>query len=102
VQWTNFTHALTTALSTSFQIRIKETTNEIRFVYNNVSVSNSSQLSVQVGIRGQNNSIFTCRSGNWSSSTLGSVNTSSINTSSSNLPSNGLTYIFTPPACSYH
>jgi hypothetical protein len=100
VQWTNFTHALTTALSTSFQIRIKETTNEIRFVYNNVSVSNSSQLSVQVGIRGQNNSIFTCRSGNWSSSTLGSVNTSSINTSSSNLPSNGLTYIFTPPACS--
>ncbi len=99
VQWSDFRHAGTAALTANFQIRIKETTHEVKYVYGTVGVSNSSQLSVQVGVRGTSNAYYSCRSGNWSSSATGTINTTSLVTTSTNVPSSGTVYTYTPPMC---
>lgn len=100
VQWSNFRHSATAALNTNFQIRILETTSVIKVVFGSVSVSNSSILDVQVGLRGTTNSYFNCRSTNWSPSSFGSNNYSAISVASFSAPSSGLTYTWTPPICS--
>lgn len=99
VQWKNFGYPSTTALKTNFQIRIAEFTNEVKIIYDTVTVTGSSNLSVQAGLRGNTNAVFEHRGGSWSSSSFGSSNTDNFATTSTNLPPVGKTFTFTPPTC---
>lgn len=89
----------------NMQIRLKETTNAIDFVY---SLSGAHPVSLaQVGLRGPNNS-FPLNVNNrsiasgvntWTTSAAGTANTSSAEFSGSLLPPSGLFYTFTPVLC---
>jgi hypothetical protein len=80
-----------------FQIKLYETTNEIRFVYttnDELSIRN-----IQVGLRGSSNADFINRqtTTNWSQTTAGTTNAASCLFSPGITPPAGLTFIFTPP-----
>lgn len=91
------------ALSVTFQIRLSETSNKIAIVYDTCALTGASTLSVQVGLRGQNNGSYLTRTSstsNWASTTAGSSNGATITYLGGNNPPYGLTYTFTPPpAC---
>jgi hypothetical protein len=114
VQWTDFRPAYSTSTtlvySQSFQIRLRETTNTIAVVYKNGSYlvgTTSISGSAQVGLRGATNADFNNRlnatSLLFTSSTLGTANTSTqaFNTTAvtPGMPTSGLTYTWTPPSC---
>ncbi|HLF52238.1 hypothetical protein, partial [Flavobacterium sp.] len=94
----------------NFQIRLSETTNEIKFVYGSsglaVGTTNSSTTK-QIGLRGATNTDFNNRTNAttvlFTASTSGTLNTNTQAYSSVNatpgVPSNGLTYTWTPPTC---
>lgn len=115
VQWKNFrpnnSTSTTTAYSFSFQIRLSETSNVINTVYESGSyvVGNTSiSGTVQIGLRGTSNSDFNNRlnatSLEFYNSTVGTANSSTQNFNTINavpgMPPSGLTYTWTPPACS--
>lgn len=93
----------------NFQIRLSETTNVVKIVYGShtaLSTTTYNSGTVQVGLRGTTNADFNNRmnttSQSFDSSTLGTSNSSVQNynvnpTSVSKMPTNGLTYIYTPP-----
>lgn len=63
LQWKNFGYPSSTALTANFQIRLQETTNTMTVVYGScILLGSASSLSVQVGIRGTNNSVYFHRS----------------------------------------
>jgi len=80
-----------------FQIKLYETTNQIRFVY--TTNDELSIRTIQVGLRGSSNADFNNRqtTTNWSQTTAGTANTSSCLFSPGITPPAGLTFIFTPP-----
>ncbi|MFY0482347.1 fibronectin type III domain-containing protein [Flavobacterium sp. PLA-1-15] len=83
------------------QIRLYETTNVVQIIYgSNTGTATSS--TVQVGLRGSANSDFNNRtsSTNWTSTTAGGSNVAAVTYSSTVKPSTGLTYTWTPSACS--
>ena len=79
-----------------FQIKLFETTNEIKFVY--TTNDEYSIRNIQVGLRGSSNTDFINRqtTTNWSQTTAGMVNTASCLFSPGITPPAGLTFIFTP------
>lgn len=81
-----------------FQIKLYETTNEIRFVY--TTNDELSIRTIQVGLRGSSNTDFNNRqtTTNWSQTTAGTTNTASCLFSPGITPSSGLTFIFSVPA----
>ena len=101
-----FSSSTTNAFVFSFQIRLEETTNNVRIVYGSGQflVGSTPQTGVtnrQIGLRGTttadfNNRVFTSFA---SPSAPGTLNTSanSFNTST-NFPASGLTLTFSPPA----
>lgn len=114
IQWNNFrtnsATAVTTVFSFSFQIRLQETSNIIKAVYDaggflvgSTAVSGTSQI----GLRGSSNSDFNNRLNattlEFYNSVVGIANnsTQAFNTTNTipGMPTAGLTYMWTPPSC---
>ncbi len=81
-----------------FQVKLYETSNEIRFVYTTNDIL--SIRTIQVGLRGNSNADYNNRmtTTNWSQTTPGTSNASTCAFQSGCTPVSGLTFIFTPPA----
>lgn len=114
IQWTNFrtnsATAVTSVYSFSFQIRLSETSNQIKVVYDVGSYligSTSVASTAQIGLRGSSpddyNNRLNATSLEFTSSTVGSASNSSqaFNTVNAvpGMPSAGLTYTWLPPTC---
>ncbi|MGC4056598.1 MAG: choice-of-anchor J domain-containing protein [Chitinophagaceae bacterium] len=97
-QWTNLANFLSTAQNYTFQIRLNTSTNEIRVVYNTLTVTAASASPNQVGLRGSitdfNNRTSTS---SWAASAAGTLNTASMTVSPTVAPASGLNYIWNPP-----
>lgn len=80
-----------------FQIKLYETTNQIRFVY--TTNDELSIRTIQVGMRGSTNADFNNRqtTTNWSQTMAGTTNTATCTFQPGITPPAGLTFIFTPP-----
>ncbi|RKS96824.1 fibronectin type III domain-containing protein [Chryseobacterium defluvii] len=114
IEWKNFrpnnATAVTTVYSFSFQIRLQETSNVIKMVYDaGTYLAGSTAISgtLQVGLRGATTADFNNR---LNASTLEFINSTPGTTSSSTqnmntvnaipgMPTAGLTYTWTPPNC---
>lgn len=114
IQWSNFrtnsATAVTSVYSFSFQIRLQETSNTVKVVYDSGSFlvgSTAVSGSAQVGLRGSSNSDFNNRLNSTTTeffnSVTGTANNSgqAFNTSNSvpGMPPAGLTYTWIPPTC---
>ena len=114
IQWKDFrptnTTSTTAAYTFSFQIRLSETTNVIKAVYNSGSYlagSTTYSSTAQVGLRGSSNLDFNNRLNattlEFINSTAGTANGSAQNFNTTNavpgMPTAGLTYTWTPPVC---
>jgi hypothetical protein len=104
IQWNNTRRYNGTTIRNgnfNFQIRLNETTNVIQIVYGTCATTYTTDLTVQVGLRGASNADFNNRAttNNWPGSTAGGANTATCNTGTGagELPTNGLTYTWTPP-----
>ncbi len=90
----------TNVLSTNFQIKLHETSQVVEVVYGNISLNIGSNTSVQLGLRGINNSVFNNRSSsnsNWNATVAGTNASANIIYNGGSNPSSGQTYTFTPP-----
>lgn len=114
IQWrdfrTNSATAVTTVFSFSFQIKLQETSNIIKIVYDSGSYligSTAVDLTAQIGLRGSTNTDFKNRLNDdtvsFTNSTQGIANGSTQEFSTvaaiPGMPTAGLTYTFTPPTC---
>ncbi|WP_312074791.1 T9SS type A sorting domain-containing protein [Chryseobacterium sp.] len=114
IQWTNFrtnsATAVTSVYSFSFQIRLSETTNQIKMVYDAGSFlvgSTAVSSTAQIGLRGADNTDFNNRLNastvEFINSAVGTANSSTqaFNTTNAvpGMPTSGLTYTFSPPTC---
>ena len=115
IQWTNFRPTYTTSTTAvyafSFQIRLKETSNQIEMVYTPGAYllgTTTFASTAQVGLRGANNSdfnnrtnastiVFTNSSGGTANNSTQYFSTSS--SATSGMPPAGLSYLWSPPAC---
>lgn len=109
IQWKNFktfnTSGATFGPVLNFQVRLKETTNAIEFVYS--CSGNFGSSTAQVGLRGANNGFPTnlnnreviSGTNTWITSTAGTSNAATCTFSGSLLPPLGLTYNFAPALC---
>ncbi len=113
IQWSNFrptfTNSTTNVYSFSMQIRLAETSNQVRVVYGGslAYLVGSTTISGtrQVGLRGATNADFNNRTNatttNYTASTAGGANTSTqaynTNVTPPGMPSSGLTYTWAPP-----
>jgi len=90
-----------TAQRLTFQIQLKETSNEIDIVYGSGNASGTANLLGQVGVRGSSQSDYSNRTGtNWTTAALGTLNTNQITLGTTNgttVPAVNLCYRFTPP-----
>lgn len=101
IQWRNFGFSGATALTANFQILLSETTGELAVHYGAVTLTGSSSVSVQVGLRDLSRSVFLNRSSgssNWTSTSPGGSYSSNILYQSYSNPPNGLKFIYSPPA----
>jgi len=105
IQYAGFIRKGVTTDAVNFQIQLKETSNNIVFVYGGFTVPGSTQSTAQVGLRGASSSDFNNRSVTtnsltaWGSSSAGTLNTSSCRIRSSVYPASGLTYTWAPVVC---
>ncbi len=82
----------------NFQIRLHETSNEVELAYGTCT-SGTQSNTVQVGLRGSTPSDFQNRSGqDWTSSTVGLVNTATLPIQPGVVPPAGLRFHFLPAA----
>ncbi|GAA4352162.1 hypothetical protein GCM10023185_11560 [Hymenobacter saemangeumensis] len=90
--------------SFSFQIRLNQLGNTIDLVYGPFTYDGSGSTNAQVGLRGANSNDFNNRtilsSGSWAASSAGTNSSASMALSATVIPAAGLTFTFTPPACS--
>ncbi|MDF0718896.1 fibronectin type III domain-containing protein [Kaistella sp. PBT33-4] len=114
-QWKNFrptqSTSTTSVYTLSFQVRLKESSNEISFVYSNggyiVGGTSSISGTLQIGLRGASNADYINRTNSTSikfvNSTDGTANSSTQAFNTLNdppgMPSDGLTYNWLPPTC---
>jgi len=87
----------------NFQIRLYETSFRAEVRYGTCTATNTTPLTVQGGIRGNNNGDYRNRTTatNWSSTSAGTANTDALTTSDAIMPASGLNFAWTPPpACS--
>ncbi|MEF9480480.1 T9SS type A sorting domain-containing protein [Chryseobacterium sp. RRHN12] len=114
IQWKNFrpnsSTSTTAVYAFSFQIRLKETSNVIRMVYNNgtyLAGTTGVSGTAQIGLRGNTAADFNTRlnaaTSEFVNSTSGmaSSSTQAFNTVNSvpGMPPPGFTYTWTPPSC---
>jgi hypothetical protein len=104
VQWSNFGYNGTTIMNVNFQIILNESSNLIEMSYGNTTLGgSSSNISVQVGLRGLNNTVYFNRSGYsgtwWNTSQGSNAGASIVYQSNSNLTP-GIKFKFiAPPYC---
>jgi hypothetical protein len=115
IEYSNWRPAYSTSTTIfpfiNFQIRLVETSNQIKVVYGNTGVAIGTATTAgtrQIGLRGATNADFNNRLNaatlNFNSSTAGIANNSSqaysyATGATQGLPSNGLVYTWTPPTC---
>jgi hypothetical protein len=100
IQWKNFRSNITAAMNLplNFQIRLQETTNRVRIVYN--FSSGLSSMTGQVGLRGASNAFpanvsnrsVVSGTSTWPTSVAGTANTTTCAITSTLFPASGLTY----------
>ncbi|MFM2285269.1 MAG: hypothetical protein RLZZ543_766, partial [Bacteroidota bacterium] len=98
VEWRNMDVNHSGASSLTFQVKLYETSNEIRFSYSNCQSSVS--FDAEVGIRSLTSSNFQSRTsatGNWNATTLSTSSSGTIATSPGNVPTAGLVYSYSIP-----
>jgi hypothetical protein len=114
IQWKDFRPAYSTSVTNApfvnFQVRLSETTNTVKCVYgaSGMAIGTTNvNTTRQIGLRGSTSADFNIRTNSttvsFNSSTAGAANTA-VQSYSSILatpgsPTNGLTYIWTPPSC---
>ncbi len=101
IQFTNWGVYSSGANEYNFQLKLFETTNQIRIIYGSFSLLLSSGTR-QVGLRGVSSSAFSNRTttSNWSATGAGALVSSTCTVNSLVKPSNGLTFIWTPSVVS--
>ena len=110
VQWKNYRRVSATGDLINFQIRLNESTNTVEFNYGIFSTTVTSNNNVQVGLRAAPlntvvNYLSRKSATNWAATTAGvtvgsGTGTEYVNFNNLITPTNGLTFTFTPPACS--
>ncbi len=109
VQWNNARRysGASVAADFNFQIRLYEGTNVIEIMYGACNTAVTTDIPVQVGLRGAANTDYNNRSLasgtlQWSATSAGASNAATCNTRSTNtqVPTSGLTFRWTPPTCS--
>lgn len=109
VQWKNYRKSSSeTGGLINFQIRLEETSNVVSFVYGQVSTLDTFNNNVQVGLRAAPLSVVTnylsrASATSWTATNAGitaPLGTQYVNFTNLIAPSNGLTFSYTPPACS--
>jgi hypothetical protein len=98
IQWKRFSKFTGPGDEFNFQIRIYETTNIAESIYGSF-ISNATNASPQVGLRGAANSDFNNRTTttDWTASTPGATNTANMTLTATVFPPGGLTFTWTPP-----
>ena len=106
IQWINAQRYYNSSLRNgnyNFQIRLSEGTNVIQIKYGSCSTNYTTDLPVQVGLRGSSSGDYNNRTttSNWANTSAGGSNSSTcttkyINSTSSVNPTSGLTYTWTP------
>jgi len=102
IQWTNYSKFSETGDLYNFQIRLKETSNNVEVVYGAIT-NNATSETVQVGLGGTTETDFNLRTTttNWASTTAGTFNTDVCTLSSTVVPTSGQTFTWsTPSVCS--
>ena len=107
VQWKNYKRYSTAGNNDNlnFQIRLHETTNLVEIKYGPIVFGtgvHTGTSAVQVGLGGSSATDFNDRqtTTNWNSSTAGTANNVGLDVNTGVVyPVNGLTFIWTPPAC---
>ena len=101
VQWKNYKRYGSTGTGDlyNFQIKLYETSNNVKFVYGNMT-NNATATTMQVGLRGLSTADFNNRTAttDWSASTAGATNDATMPLSATVYPASGLTYTFTVPS----
>jgi hypothetical protein len=103
VQWKNYRRSGGTSENINFQLRLYETSNEIKFCYGPMTLNYYSLVAPpQVGLRGATNADYHNRTfpwpgGSWNNTTKGAANNVSCAFNSQVYPANGLTFRFAPP-----
>jgi hypothetical protein len=104
VQWNKFSRFSSTAPSDflNFQIILEETTNKVSVTYDFPFINSTTNITPQVGLRGAANTDFNNRTSatNWASTTTGTANNNNVILTPTIFPASGLTFTWTPPACS--
>ena len=109
IQWKNYRKSSSEVGGLiNFQIRLDETTNVVSFAYGTVSTADVNNNNVQVGLRAAplsvvSNYLSRTSATSWITTTAGltaPLGTQFVNFTNLIAPSNGLTFTYTPPACS--
>ena len=99
IQWDNWKRYSGSCLADNIdcQIILYETTNKVSIVYG-VSTAASTSITVQVGLRGANNSDYNNRTTttNWAATTAGGSNGATCTITNTIIPASGLTFTFAP------
>ncbi|MDP1745759.1 MAG: GEVED domain-containing protein [Bacteroidota bacterium] len=101
IQWTNYAKFNATGDNYNFQIRLKETSNNIEVAYGSFT-SSATIAYAQVGLGGSTNTDFNNRqtTTSWTATTAGTLNTDTCRLSSTVKPTSGQIFTWTPPpAC---
>jgi hypothetical protein len=102
IEWKNIRNYFRTGADLSFQVRLLETSNIVRFVYGTMTYTSTTSDAVQVGLKSSNTSghfINRTTTSNWNSTTAGTLNSATctvLNTVT--MPTSGLTFTWTPPS----
>ena len=99
VQWSNYIHYNVTGDNYNFQIKLFETSNVARVVYGSFT-QNATNRTRQVGLRGNDNTVYNNRTTttDWSATTAGVTNTASCTLTTAIVPTSGLVFSWAPPA----
>ncbi|MHC1778108.1 MAG: carboxypeptidase regulatory-like domain-containing protein [Lentimicrobium sp.] len=100
VQFKNYRRYAGTDDVLNFQIRLYETTNEVKIVYGTNTTTNTTAIVSQVGLGGSIPSIYLNRTAttSWDVTTAGTSNAATMTFSDLVVPASGLTYTFAPMA----
>ena len=98
VQFTNYRRYGGAGEALNFQIRLHETTNEVKIVYGSNTTTNTAVMTPQVGLGGNVPTIFRNRTAttSWDVTTAGATNLATMTMSNTIAPASGLTYTFAP------
>ena len=101
IEWKKFRKSATaTGDNLTFQIRLFETTNIVKFIYGTVTYSGYAPGTCQVGLRGSANTDYNNRSSltSWATTTAGTANNSTVAIASVSIfPASGLTFNWALP-----